>query len=100
QELRGRGAHPLPELARVDGLGDRQRVEVDDAEDVVALVLASDPLAQRPDVAAQVEDPGGLDAGEDARATGRSFHEGQVYAGPAHRPRPPRRRSRPGPVDP
>ena len=57
----------LAQLGRV--VGDRDRVQVDDAEDRrVAAVLALDVLADRPDVVAEVLAPGRLDAGEDDRS--------------------------------
>ena len=47
-------------------LGDGQRVQVDDAVERVALVLAVDPVAQRPQVVAEVDVTGGLDARQHA----------------------------------
>ena len=47
-------------------LGDGEGVEVDDAVEGVVLVLAGDPVAQRPEVVAEVDVAGGLDAREDA----------------------------------
>jgi hypothetical protein len=58
------------------------RVQVDDAVDRLAAVLALDVLADRPDVVAQVLLTRGLDAGEDAHARSRSLggarHEAAV----------------------
>ena len=45
---------------------DRDRVQVDDAEEGVALVLGRDVLAHRADVVADVFGTRGLDAGENA----------------------------------
>jgi hypothetical protein len=54
-------------LAQLGGLvGDGRRVQVDDAEDALAALLARDVLGDRADVVAEVLAPGGLDAGEDA----------------------------------
>ena len=47
-------------------LGDGQGVEVDDAVERVRLVLAGDPVPQRPQVVAEVDVTGGLDAREDS----------------------------------
>ena len=54
-------------LAQLGGLvGDRDRVQVDDAEDALAALLARDVLHDRADVVAEVLAPRWLDAGEDA----------------------------------
>ena len=45
-------------------LGDRERVQVDDAVEDVLLVLAVDPVPQRPQVVAEVDVTGRLDARE------------------------------------
>ncbi len=64
EQDRGRVVEPLAQLDRV--VGDRDRVQVDDAEDRrVAAVLPLDVLADRTDVVAEVLAPGRLDAGED-----------------------------------
>ena len=47
-------------------LGDRQGMEVDDAVEGVGIVLAVDPVAQRPQVVAEMDFTGGLDARQDA----------------------------------
>ena len=47
-------------------LGDGEGMEVDDAVERVALVLAVDPVAQRPQVVAEMDVAGGLDARQDA----------------------------------
>ena len=47
-------------------VGDRRRVQVDDAVDPLAALLAGDVLDDRADVIAQVLAAGGLDSGEDA----------------------------------
>ena len=49
---------------------DGDRVQVHDAEDALAALLAGDVLHDRADVVAQVLAPRGLDAGEDAHARG------------------------------
>ena len=43
----------------------RERVEVDNAEERVVLVLIRRPVADRPDVVAEVDLTGGLDARQD-----------------------------------
>ncbi len=64
EQDRGRVVEPLAQLGRV--VGDRDRVQVDDAEDRrVAAVLALDVLADRAYVVAEVLAAGGLDARED-----------------------------------
>ncbi len=66
EQDRGRVVEPLAQLGRV--VGDRDRVQVDDAEDRrVAAILALDVLPDRPDVVAEVLAAGGLDAREDDR---------------------------------
>ena len=59
-ELQGLG----PQLGRV--LGDGEGVEVDDAEVGVVGVLVVDPVADGPQVVAEVDVTGGLDAGQDS----------------------------------
>ena len=61
---RRRVVHLVPELGRI--LGDRERVQVDDAVDRLAAILPLDVLADRADVVAEVLAPRGLDAAEDA----------------------------------
>ena len=57
----------VEELAQLGGVvGHRDRVQVDDAVDRLAAVLALDVLADRADVVAEVLAAGRLDAGEDA----------------------------------
>ena len=64
EQDRGRVVEPLAQLGRV--VGDRERVEVDDAVDRrVAAILALDVLADRADVVAEVLAAGRLDARED-----------------------------------
>ena len=66
EQDRGRVVDALAQLGRV--VGDRDRVQVDDAEDRrLAAVLALDVLADRADVVAEVLAAGRLDAGEDDR---------------------------------
>ena len=61
EQDRGRVVDALAQLGRV--VGDRDRVQVDDAEDRrVAAVLALDVLADRADVVAEVLAAGRLDA--------------------------------------
>ena len=54
-------------------IGDGERVQVDDAMEGVAFVLTRHPVPQRPEVIAQVDVAGGLDAGQ------HSGHGGQRY---------------------
>ena len=61
---RGRVVEPLAQLAGVVGDGDG--VQVDDAEDALAALLACHVLDDRADVVAEVLAPGGLNAREDA----------------------------------
>ena len=63
EQDRGRVVGALAQLGGVVGHGDR--VQVDDAEDALAALLAGDVLHDRPDVVAQVLAPGRLDARED-----------------------------------
>src|SRR5437667_450186 len=69
EEERGKRERRLAELGRVEL--DRDRVQVDDAEEGVALLLRRDVLADRADVVAEVLGAGGLDAGEDAHGDRR-----------------------------
>ena len=46
-----------------------QRVKIDDAEDVVVVSLLTDPVANRPEVVAEMEIAGRLDPGEDFLAS-------------------------------
>ena len=55
---------------------DRDRVQVDDAEERVALVLGRDVLAHRADVVADVFGTRGLDAGENAHGSHLSLVAG------------------------
>ena len=64
EQDRGRVVQALAQLGGV--VGDRGRVQVDDAEDALAALLARDVLGDRADVVAEVLAPGRLDAGEDA----------------------------------
>src|SRR5690606_33645242 len=66
QEHAGQLEIACPEVGRV--VGDGHRVQVDDAEDVVVVVLLADPVADRPQVVPDVNAARGLDAGENARA--------------------------------
>src|SRR6516162_11916304 len=43
-----------------------ERMQVDDAEDAVVVILQRDPVADRPEVIAEMQVAGRLDAGEDA----------------------------------
>ena len=54
----------------------RQGVVVDDAIDRLVLDLERDVVADRAEVVAEVDDPGRLDAAEDALAGGRSRRRG------------------------
>ena len=63
EEEGGQGERRLPEILGV--VRHRDRVEVDDADEGLALVLGVDPLPDRPDVVAEVLVAGGLDAAED-----------------------------------
>ena len=65
---RGRVVEALAQLRRL--VGDRDRVQVDDAVDRLAAVLALDVLADRADVVAEVLAPGRLDAAEDPHPAG------------------------------
>ena len=74
EQDRGRVVDALAQLGRV--VGDRDRVQVDDAVDRrVAAVLALDVLADRADVVAEVLAAGRLDAAEDrsVRACGETL---------------------------
>ncbi len=64
EQDRGRVVEALAQLARVER--DRDRVQVDDAVDRLAALLAGDVLGDRADVVAEVLAPGRLDSGEDA----------------------------------
>jgi hypothetical protein len=59
-----RGDGPLAELVRGPGKG--HGMEIHDAEERIVLVLLRHPVAHRPQVVAEVEVTGGLDAAEDA----------------------------------
>ncbi len=90
EQDRGRVVEALAQLGRV--VGDRDRVQVDDAEDRrVAAVLALDVLADRADVVAEVLAAGRLDAGEDARCMRRSLcgRRAQAASAVGLRSRPP-----------
>src|SRR5579871_1138374 len=96
QQDRGRVVDPLAQLARVEG--DRDRVQVDDAVDRLAAVLAGDVLRDRADVVAEVLAAGRLDAGEDAHRGGERYRSARVTAAgaePDGAPRPPRRAGAP-----
>ena len=90
-------------------VGHREGVEVDDAVEGVVLVLAADPLPQRPQVVAEVDVTGGLHARQDtghvehstdecfllpecflrglpARALGRPAHSGGPIRHPSATP--------------
>ena len=66
-----------PQLGGV--VGDRDRVQVDDAEERLAALLALDVLADRADVVAEVLASGRLDAREDAQLA-------RLLKGPRARP--------------
>ena len=48
-------------------IGHGQRVQVDNAVEGVAFMLANDPIAQGAKIIAQMDDSGGLDTRQDAR---------------------------------
>src|SRR5205807_10465527 len=63
------GGRVVAALAQLSGVvGNRDRVQVDDAEDRLASLLTLHVLHDRADVIAQMLAPRGLDAGEDAHA--------------------------------
>ena len=68
QQRRRHLAGPGPQQDRI--VGARQGVVVDDAVDRLVLPLQPDVVADRAQVVAEVDDPGRLDAGEDARPVG------------------------------
>ena len=59
---RGDFARLGAEVGGLDGLGDGDRVEIDDAEDVIELILHLDPLAEGADIVADVQFARGLNA--------------------------------------
>ena len=78
-----RGRHlPGPTAQQRGVVGAGQRVVVDDAVDRLVLVLEAHVVADRAQVVAEVDDPGRLDPGEDARLRGgrgeRSGRRGHV----------------------
>ena len=73
--LAGLGA----QLLRI--LRQRQRVQIDDAEDAVIVALHRNPVADRAQIIAEVQIAGGLDAREDA------VHETAVRVGSGARER-------------
>ena len=81
EQDRRRVVHALAQLRGV--VGDGQRVQVDDAEDALAALLARDVLGDRADVVAQVLAPGGLDAGEDAHVAAAQGGVGAARARPS-----------------
>ena len=62
QQLLGLAERGGPELGRVVLLG--ERVQVDDTEEGVRPVLVDDPEAHRPEIVAQLQGSGRLDARE------------------------------------
>jgi len=62
------GEVDLVRAQAVAGGGQRERVQVDDAEDVVVLALLGHPVPDRAEVVPDVEVARGLDAGKDALA--------------------------------
>ena len=64
---------------RAGGVGDGERVEVDDAVEHVGLVLAAHPVPQRTQVVAQMDVAGGLDAGQHAGHGGQRYR--RTWAG-------------------
>ena len=72
--------------AQLDGVvGERDRVQVDDAVDrLVGAVLARHVLGDRPDVVAQVLAPRGLDAAEDPHGRGRRVAASEALAPGLH----------------
>ena len=82
QQDRGGVVDGLAQRGRL--VGDRDRVQVDDAVDRLAAVLAGDVLGDRADVVAEVLATGRLDAGEDphfVEATGRRYEESARASG-------------------
>ena len=81
EQDRGRVVHALAQLGGV--VGDRRRVQVDDAVDRgVAAILPGDVLRDRPDVVAEVLAPGRLDAAEDDGCHGGSGYRRDSNARP------------------
>ena len=66
-------------------IGDRQSVQIDDAVERITFVLAGDPVAQRPEIVAEMDVARRLNAGQDARHLLRLIGgtlEGRVFSGP------------------
>ena len=57
-------ARRMTQLGRILRLG--QRVQIDDAEDALVIVLQRDPVADRAEIIAEMQIAGRLDAGKDA----------------------------------
>ena len=73
RQIDGRQAQGvLPESRRI--LRDGDGVQVDDAKDVVVLVLVPDPVPERTQVVAEVKAAARLDAGEDAGLAWTRLH--------------------------
>ena len=65
--------------------GHRQRVQVDDAEEVLLLGLAVDPALDGPEVVPEMQVARGLDPAEDARLHGAEPQAGQSWSPPSTR---------------
>ena len=71
EEERGQREGRLAQILRV--VRHRDRVQVDDADELLALVLRLHPVLNSPDVVAEVLRAGGLDAAENAHWTDKSI---------------------------
>ena len=61
------GRHLARRSAQLVGiLRQGQRVQIDDAEDALEVVLQRDPVADRAEIIAEMQIAGGLDAGKNA----------------------------------
>jgi len=65
----------LPDLgAKLGGLlVERDRVQVDDAENALVIALDSHPVFERPQIISDVQIPGRLHAGKDSCSHGREW---------------------------
>src|SRR3954468_18011873 len=79
KEESGQGERRFSEILGV--VRHRDRVEVDDADEGLAVVLGVDPLPDRPDVVAEVLVAGGLDAAEDPHWTHKSILSSMAVTG-------------------
>ena len=91
---RGLPRHRGGEGRRV--LGDGDGVQIDHAVDAVVLILQRHPVAQRPQVVADVDVPCGLDAREDLLGWHLSSRTAAASLPPGRPARPPRRALPPG----